>query len=618
MTTISNVLKIIFISLLLFVFILTSCNDYLNVELQDQMTLEEVFDKRQTTERYLAQIYGRLPRYDELQWYTEGSVVPRSDEALYNWLSGAWIAFRNGNYGPATNTLFENWRGFYVGIREATIFMQNADLNTELPKGTIETMKAEARFLRAFFYFLLFKQYGPVYVWGDRMPDFTVRPEEIDRHSVDVNIDFMVSEIDKAVENLPLNITEPTWYGRVTKGAAMATKSRITLYAARPLFNGTELYKGMRNYYGDFIFPQNQNSNKWEIAAKAAKDVIDLNNYNLYTDNNEKDEFRKAIKSYQGVWFDKWNDEVIWGVWCNSAMHINVRCSPPNVVVPGYGGFSPSLKLVDTYPMAESGRYPVTGYFENGQPIIDPLSGYSDTGFTDQYIHPLDTFALIKAHNSCVGRDARFYASVLANGMYWINTYRGKKIVTFYQGGTSSYKASGDAVRTGYLWRRFTDPANDTESSKWGQFAWPIFRLAEIYLNYAEACNEKPNRDEKEALLYFNKVRSRSGLNNIEEAYPEVIGNKDLFRKLLQKERMVELSFESHRYYDSRTWMIALEEENTRDFTRNVIARNYEDSWQRTDQVMPGRLVCEPKHLLFPIHQAILSEMVNFTQNYGW
>lgn len=91
-------------------------------------------------------------------------------------------------------------------------------------------------------------------------------------------------------------------------------------------------------------------------------------------------------------------------------------------------------------------------------------------------------------------------------------------------------------------------------------YSYLYFRLAEIYLDYAEACNEKPERNETEALKYINLVRERSGLNALETAYPEVKGNKDLLRMLIQKERMVELAFEGHRYYDARRWMIAQQE----------------------------------------------------------
>ena len=130
---------------------------------------------------------------------------------------------------------------------------------------------------------------------------------------------------------------------------------------------------------------------------------------------------------------------------------LNVRSLPPRVVKEGYGGFAPSIKLVDTYPMAESGRYPILGYNANGSPIIDEKSGYSDSGFTENFEHPLENkasgYTTIKAHNSCVGRDARFYASILANGFNFYNTYKGIKLVTFFNGGTSSYLGDRKSTR---------------------------------------------------------------------------------------------------------------------------------------------------------------------------
>jgi len=610
--------KIYCTALIFLIFTLTSCEKYLEVDLQqNQMTLEEVFDKRSTTEAYLAQVYGFLPNEHDFIG-GDGGVVPRSDEALFSWLSGVpWLNMNNGSWGPTT-TSYDTWSHDYQGINQATVFINNVDRNTELSQANKDVMKAEARFLRAYYYFTLLRKYGPVYIWGDQESDMLSKADEIDRHSLDQNIEFIISEYDKCIGVLPQTITDAAWMGRVTKGIVMAAKSRLLLYAARPLFNGTDLYKGMKNLYGDFMFPQTPDANKWETAAIAAKAVIDLNLYSLYEDTKETDPFRKAIKSYMGIYFEKWNNEIIWGRWIDNANAINVRTAPPRVVKQGYGGIAPSLKLVDTYAMAQSGRYPVTGYEEDGNPIIDPRSGYSDEGFTNPYIHPLDNFAPINAHNSVVGREARFYASVMANGMYWMNTYHGQKLVTFFTGGTSTYLTSGDCVKVGYLWRRFSDPTNDIESGKWGQLTWPYYRLAEVYLNYAEACNEKPSRDESQALLYLNKVRNRSGLNNLEVAYPEVLGNKILLRELIQKERMLELAFEGHRYFDIRTWMIAEEEFNGPNYTLNLLAKNYQDSWQRTDKVFPGKMVFQPKHYFFPINQKQLSEMKNITQNLGW
>lgn len=132
-------------------------------------------------------------------------------------------------------------------------------------------------------------------------------------------------------------------------------------------------------------------------AAKAAKDVIDMNIYELYKDQTEADPLLRAIKSYQGVLFEEWNKETIWGAWGRNptntglgaiGFYLYSRCMPPRVCELGVGGFCPSLKLVDTYPMAKSGRYPVTGYDNNGNPVIDEQSGYTNTGFTENFKQP--------------------------------------------------------------------------------------------------------------------------------------------------------------------------------------------------------------------------------------
>src|SRR5690606_4323240 len=332
---------------------LLSCEDYLSVELNNAISMDEVFNKRQTTEQYLAQVYGFLPNETDVV-SGEGSVIPRSDEGMFSWLSGvAWLNMNNGSWGPTTGA-YRTWESSYQGIKQATIFMDNVHKNVEIDERTKEIMKAEARFIRAFLYFNLLRKYGPVYIWGDQDTDITIRPEEIDRHTVDQNFEFVLSEFDKCIAVLPEQFTEEAWMGRVTKGAVRAAKSRATLYRARPLFNGADYLKDMTNLYGDKIFPQNYRPELWEDAARAAKEVIDMNLYSLYTDNTETDPFRRAVRSYMGIYFNFWNNEIIWGRWISNAQPWVVRCNPPRAVRTGYGGYAPSLKLVDTYPMAES------------------------------------------------------------------------------------------------------------------------------------------------------------------------------------------------------------------------------------------------------------------------
>lgn len=622
-------IKILFL-VLLSITLIPSCS-YLDHNFNDQMTLEEVFSKRPTTEKFLAGLYSVIP--DGL-WIFTGSFIPCADDAYFSWEKMDYELVRSGSYNETTvgvggdwTPKFNPWSKYYVAINQASVFISHVDECLELTELERTEMKAEARTLRAYYYYLLFQQYGPVFVWGDREPDMGIMGEDADRNTTDECVDFIVRQLDLAAESLPLKVSDPTtWQGRITKGFALGLKSRVLLFAARPLFNGggdSHYGRDVVNKYGNHIFPENEDPEKWTRAAEAAKDVIDLGIYSLHeTSKSITDPVEKGMNSYREVFTEKWNEELIFARYYANAEVWNQRVVPPRVYGVGLGGYSCTMKLVDSYPMA-NGKYPVTGYTNDGAtPIIDNTSGYQDSGFTENWCHPTHKDKGIKVHNSMKGRDGRFYASIFFNGMYWIHTDATKpqyKPVTFFTGGTSSYAhASGDYVKTGFLFTKFTDPTVDTRKNVWGSLTWSYMRLAEIYLNYAEACNEKPERDAAEALKYINMLRNRAGISTkLEDCYPGVVGNKEELRKWIRQERMVELAYEGLRYYDLRTWMIAGEEANGPCYGLDLTATNYEDSWKRTSKICQP-LVFEEKHYLFPIGKKQLEEMKHFTQNQGW
>ncbi|MDR0505896.1 MAG: RagB/SusD family nutrient uptake outer membrane protein [Dysgonamonadaceae bacterium] len=628
-----------------------SCEDYLNHYLKDQISLEETFATREGVERYLANVYSFLPNdYEQVDANT--STTSRSDEAYFSWTTWVnYLKFNNGSWTPETPN-YHNWERYYKGINQASIFMENIDLCLEISSTAREQMKSEARFLRAYYYLMLVQQYGPVFVWGDRLSDENIDCNTVDRHPMDSCINFIDGEMQKAALSLSLTTNGSEWMGQATKGIALAARARLWLYAARPLYNGCTWYVGMKNYYGDFLFPQTPNPVKWRKAAEAAWEVINLSSdginplYKLYA-TSDADSITRANRSYSGVYFTPWNTEIIFGRWEGDGASWNRRALPPEIGLNyAYGGYSPSMKLVDTYPMQATGRFPVTGYERDGYPVIDPLSGYREEGFTENYVHPFDGddngSLKIKAHNSCVGRDARFYTSVFFSGMYWINKkfVRERKAagaiggqpVTFHITGTSPFSnKTGDYVKNGYLFRRLTNPNSDTQSGAWGNYSWAYIRLAEIFLSYAEAwiMMDESDRDALKTagyasgIEYWNKIRERVSLNKIENAYPEInfndyssVNQKKMI-DLLLKERMVEMAYENLRYYDIRQWMMGEKESNGPRYGRNLLANSYEDSWTRTSKIC-FPIVCLKKHHLFPIYQGQINEMRNITQNYGW
>lgn len=648
---------------------LSSCDKYFDVDLKDQPTLEEQFSKYLTAKQFSANCYAYLP-YEEKQDAREGGVIRRSDESLFGFTSSAsnsvfWQA-RIGDASPATYTPYGDmtnpergnfWDRYYQGIRQCTLVMQYAHLVADVDQKVRDYMVAEARFLRAYYYFLLFRYYGPVIIWGDEIAPENVLGSDLDRNTVERNIEFIVDQLDLAAEVLPLNvgdiggvISTNTDTGRPTKGAALALKARVLLYAASPLYNGNSLYAGMTNYYGENIFPQEYDGSKWEKAAQAALDVINMRKYSLLQASSK--DFKGYAEAYRGVYSKNWqgNTEVIWGWWHKSWEPGNTWLGTVGgqfpYLLPGkfagimysYGGWmQPSLKLVDAYPMYESGRYPVTGYEHDGnglnlsRPYVDPDSGYETEGFVENWDAPhldwdmADGKKGVKAHKSTIGRDPRYYVSLIPNGHYWPNKNM-NTVLTMYQNKSCAapWTAGTSCNYVGYVFARLLPTDNnfaDQAAYTSAKAIFPTFRMAEIYLNYAEALNEQPNRDGAGACAALNQVRNRVGLKNIEEAYPGIAGNKTLLRWCIQQERMVEFAWEAHRHYDACRWMIAKEEYPSANWTLHLSADNYEDSYERVDTDHPYAnrpAVFSDKDYLFPMSSDELKEMVNYTQNYGY
>ncbi|MBO6097116.1 MAG: RagB/SusD family nutrient uptake outer membrane protein [Bacteroidales bacterium] len=673
-----HTIRLSFIAVLAAACTAVSCDSYFDINTKDQATLEDIMGRSTAVRQYLAHLYSYIPQDENLR-SNEGGTSLRSDEALHGksqWETN-WYKVRRGEYSSASATGVGSgnyWKKFYEAINECTTFIDNLHYDKEDSEKLVACMEGEARFLRAYYYFSLFRHYGPVFLWMDAdgnpvASDQGINGKDIDRHTVDQNVAFIEKELDRAIALLPANVSDvmaaSSNMGRATKGAAMALKARLLLFAASPLYNGqngSSLYAGFTNSRGEQLFPSYDPA-KWDKAAQAAKDIIDLNQYSLTQKGAPLTNIQDAADSYQNVWFENWgtNPEIIWGWWYRQwgedylgTVGAELAFSFPSggkLCRNGFSLITPSLKLVDAYPMAETGRYPVVGYAEtNGmldlsRPLVDDASGYKATGWNNAYQQLVDVDPSwakpFKAHNSTVGRDARFYSNFVPNGFWWPcerpmdgNALR----FTCYSNTecTSPYSATEGCNRVGYTWRRLYKAGNQLkENTDYSsiRYVFPAFRLAEVYLSYAEACNEKTTRDADEAILYVDKVRARSGLKGLKEAYPEIdfsgaggtIGGvtrsgQEWLRWMIRQEKMCEFAFEgSQRHYDAMRTMIALKEYNVENWTLHLTADNYEDSWTRvSDDYIGGRSVFQNRDYLFPFGSAQLAEMTNFTQNPGW
>lgn len=654
-------------------------NKYLEVNLYDQATLEEIFSQGNTVHNYLSHLYSFIPQ-DESINNRAGWVVARSDEAQFSWTQWVYyLNFRTGNYSSATSVSYNGsvdtaeyltWSKFYKAISQCSVFLNNIDRMKEYGNKTeaeialaIKQMKAEAVFLRAYYYYVLFRQYGPVYIWMDEngaavTPDLKITGDKIERNTVEECFSFILRELDAAIADLPVHVGDygeqsDIWQGRATKGAAMAVKARVALMQASPLYNGqngTGLYDNfVSKSNGKKFFPE-YDATKWDYAAEAQKALIDLadtGEYALMQNTVTSDNpMQVAASDYEAIFQNQWNAETIWGWWKRESSEYGsyvsgagqiIVCTLANgLELAGYSGITPSLKLVDAFPMQATGRYPLqlgnmyqktNGRLDYSKPNVDPLSGYVAEGWTEGYKVPVnaDWAPGFKAHNSTVGRDARYYQCLVPNGFPWPDKNRqgGTTFFTCYNSSecSSPWVNTGDANRVGYVWRKWypTDRALTSWSNYQMAVVYPSIRLAEIYLNYAECMIEKPSPDLLTACEYINKIRARAGLNKIEEAYPGIDSDRGLLREALRMERMVEFNGETLRHYDAVRWMIAKEEYTTKNWTLKCSATNYEDSYQRvSDDYTGDDPTFTDRDYLFPIYTQHLAEMTNMTQNPGF
>lgn len=619
MNKIKNIIRLVVLSVMLGSF--ASCDSYLDMKDDDMMTFDKIWMKRNTTLQYLSNVWSFMPKAWLVQ--DQNAWTGASDEAILAF-DRDYRKINFGTWGPGSVPYSgQMWNKFYKGIREASIFIQNVEScsATDVTPDEIQRWKEEARFVRAFQYFYLFRAYGPFIITGDDPVDITQFDLNKGRSSLDDCVNYIVSEFEQCAKVLPdfFDENQDTDYGRPTKGAALAMIGRVRLYAARPLFNGNQMYKNVKNYDGSELFPATYDANKWKLAADANKAFLNFcEQGDIYELHKNKD--NNPYLSYQELFITDWNKELIFARY-NSRFDLQVLLTPAVVGGLAYGGCGPTQKQVDAYAMS-NGRYPITGYASGGTPIIDQTSGYVENGFSS-FVHPIDNIdgEALDTYNMYIGREPRFYVSVLWSSALW--PYKAsKKYPVYAYNGNSGPGPRHDYTKSGYMTRKFVNPGVNSEGGTWGNMTFPLIRLAEVYLNYAEALNEV-DPSNTDVLKYMNKVRARAGVPNIETVYPEAVGDKVKMRELIQKERQVEFFFEGFRYFDARGWLTAEKEFDGAVYGMNVMGANAAGNinqtpaefWQRT--VIEDRIF-KPAFYLYPIAESTISKNPYLVQNPYW
>lgn len=598
-------MRIICYSLLLFMVAgsVSSCKKFLNQVPDDKQTIDDVFKKKASTEQYLAGVYGYI-RWENDPWkgLSDEVDITYNDDATYAMNLGSWDINRGS---------FNFWTHYYRGIRTASYFMQRVDECPEIEDDLKVQYKAEAKALRAYFYSRLMAQYGPVIILPDLpiAPDADIKDFSFPRSTYDDCVAYVEKEIDDAIPNLPLTQGSSQEYGRIKKGMALAMKARMLLYAASPLFNGNTAYSGFKNPDGGQLISQQYDANKWKKAADAAKAVIDMPDYTLYKELDGSGKV-KPYESLKNVFLKDWNPEIIMAKVDNDALYNIDKYGTP-YSIGGWSSHGPTQQAVDAYFMA------------NGRSIDDPLSGYVETGFNNT----ATSYYASGVSNMYVGREPRFYVAITFNLSKWINNYinntggTGSAPITvqMYKGGNSGQYTGRNWSRTGYVTRKLINPNTyclSGDQIKVAARTVVIFRLAEMYLNYAEALNEY-SPGHADIKKYINLIRERAGIplyGSDAGQLPEP-GGQDEWRTAIRKERRVELAFEQFRYFDTRRWKIAEQTDGGPFYGMDVNASNTTDFSKR---IVFETRVFQPKMYLWNILQNELNKDKNLVGNPGW
>ncbi|MEJ7780550.1 MAG: RagB/SusD family nutrient uptake outer membrane protein [Daejeonella sp.] len=529
---------------------------------------ESVFADSARTMDALVAIYSDLGTFAAHNRFSNHGLAACSDEAEGGTLSAAqeFIKWSSGGISPV-NTKDDVWTPCYANIRRVNVFLRNVP-KSPLSAGLKSRVTGEARFLRAWYYFQMVKHFGGVILVGDEVYG-TGDPIPGKRNTYEECVNYITVECDAAAAVLP-NEQVSQDYGRITKGASLALKARILLYAASPLFNGGGIGTDA-NLKAITGYPAASND-RWLKAADAALAVINLGLYQLHENNTTAPGY-----GFYQVFTLRKNSE-----------YILARMQAPNKDLEAF--FDPNTRggNANSFPYQE-----LVDAFEtkDGKLITDPGSGYN-------------------AANPYANRDPRLAYTVLFNGGLRLdrNTSKPAPVLT-YTG------APDGGSRTGYYILKMLDAASiNVTGFPSTQRSFPLIRYSEILLNRAEALNEYQGPS---AMVYslVEQVRKRAGL--VPFQLPAGLTQEQL-RQRIRNERRVELAYEEHRFWDVRRWKIADQTDN-RMLNGMKVTRLANGTY--TYEVVPVRQhVFRPAMYLFPIPQTEIAKSAegSLLQNPQW
>ena len=571
---------------------------------------------------------------DEL-WDLEGRIVSNTASRVPNTLFQIALGKQS-----STRAYGNDWSTVYGGIDKCNCFLQKIKSTSRGSSEERNQMQAEATFLKALFYFHLIKKWGPIPLIPDDTSGLTTEEiKHLSRKNIDECFDEVLSLMSAAEQLLPVS-NAPQQSIKVTRTICAAMKAKVAVFAASPLFNGNEEFSDLIDE-GKRLFPSRTDIEKrarWVYAVEACKQAIEACEKACIVLYTREESYRmsdslKTTLTQRNAFNQRWNSELIWGnsQTQSSAMAIFQQLTIPNMTkyshtLGGYRFIGVPLKIVDQF------------YSHNGIPMkydreLGNHNMQSLKSGTADHKYYLEQGYTTVAQN--FNREPRFYAFLGFDGGKWLgelSNYNDLKPtdvlhIECRKGGHEG--KTGDEVGpvTGYFAKKLYPlacnfPALNSFVSYW--YPWPIIRLSDLYLLYAEAINELegPNGTHKEDLYkYLNAVRSRAGIPDVQTAWdnysnsPGYYNTQSGMREIIQQERLIELSFEGQRFWDIRRWKTAPNEYGKGIYGYDVSKASPEDYYTK---VLVFNQTFERKDYFWPISQNDLSQNPNLIQNIGW
>lgn len=591
---------------------LGSCGKYLDVsdELAGGLTsMDQVFNNADYTKRWYANVMTGIPDYS----YIIGTGVTGLQNpwtSMTDEVSAGYGSVSLYNVAPknSSNMDFHRWVTLYKLIRHANIFLEKGKPiaasgvdAVQLTEGEFAQMKANVLFMRAYYYYLLFEQYGPIPIITRSLSP--IEDLDLPRNTVDEVVKFINDELTAVIPLLPQTpITDDQYRANPTKGVALAVKAKLWMQAASPLFNGGfQEAIALIDKKGKKLFPA-ADPNKWKTALAATKELIDYSqgNYDLFREYTNG--LLDPDKSVYDLFQIYNNSEIIWSTsntgWGGMDGDLLERRSTPRSEPNGLGSTAVLQSLVDDFYMKDGLPINNTGF-------LPASSLYSENGTS--------LYNGVAVYNMWINREPRFYNTVFFAGRKW---HISNKAIYFNVG--SANDRMGQAPLNGYLlYKRFNRKVHKTSPGVSSIFRPSIiFRLAEFYLRYAEALNEVEPAN-TDVLKYLNLIRERAGIPKIETLNSAIVGNQDLQRKAIRRESRIELATEGQRYFDVRRWMIADLPEGAQGGDQYGMDMNG-DATSFYKRTKFQTKVFERKQYLFPIPFTEMQKSKVLVQNPGW